>query len=58
MYAETLLELAARQDEEGTWLEMLSEIVGLYQTSPQFKAFLHTPRVADAEKRRVLRGSF
>lgn len=58
MYAETLLELAGRQDEEDSWLEMLSEVVGLYETSPQFKAFLHTPRVADAEKRRVLRSSF
>lgn len=58
MYAETMLELAARQGDEGSWLEMLSEVVGLYETSPQFKAFLHTPRVADAEKRKVLRSSF
>ena len=58
MYAETLLELAGRQDEEETWLEMLSEVVGLYETSPHFKAFLHTPRVADANKRTVLRSAF
>lgn len=58
MYAETLLELAGPQDEEEDWLEMLSEVVALYETSPQFKAFLHTPRVADAEKHKVLRSSF
>jgi F-type H+-transporting ATPase subunit delta len=58
MYAETLLELAGRQGEEEAWLEMLSEVVGLYETSPPFKAFLHTPRVADGKKREVLRSSF
>lgn len=56
-YAETLLELAGK-GEEDAWLEMLGEVVGLYETSPPFKAFLHTPRVVDAEKRRVLRESF
>ena len=56
-YAETLLELAGK-GEEGDWLEMFAEVVGLYETSGPFKAFLHTPRIPDAEKRRVLRGSF
>lgn len=56
-YAETFLELAGK-GEEDAWLEMLAEVVGLYETSPPFKAFLHTPRVVDAEKRRVLRQSF
>ena len=58
MYAETMLELAGRQAEEEGWLEMLSEVVSLYETSPQFKAFLHTPRIADEEKQKVLRSSF
>lgn len=57
-YADTMLELAGRDGAESTWLEMMSEVAGLYETSPPFKAFLHTPRVSDEDKRRVLRESF
>lgn len=57
-YADTMLELAGRDGAETAWMEMISEVAGLYETSPPFKAFLHTPRVSDKEKRRVLRESF
>ena len=57
-YADTMLELADRDDAETAWLEMMSEVAGLYETSPPFKAFLHTPRVSDEDKRHVLRETF
>jgi len=57
-YADTMLELAGRDGAEATWLEMMSEVTGLYETSPPFKAFLHTPRVSDQDKRRVLLDTF
>ena len=57
-YADTLLELASREGAEETWLEMMSEVTGLYESSPPFKAFLHTPRVSDEDKRRVLLETF
>ncbi len=57
-YADTMLELAGRDGAETAWLEMMSEVAGLYETSPPFEAFLDTPRVSDADKRRVLRESF
>ena len=57
-YADTMLELAGREGAETAWLEMMSEVAGLYEDSPPFKAFLHTPRVSDEDKRRVLRESF
>lgn len=57
-YADTMLELAGRDGAESAWLEMLSEVADLYETSGRFKAFLHTPRVSDRNKRRVLRETF
>ena len=57
-YADTMLELAGRDGSESAWLEMLSEIAELYETSVPFKAFLHTPRVSEDDKRRVLRQTF
>ncbi len=57
-YADTMLELAGRDDAESSWLGMLSEVAELYKTSVPFKAFLDTPRVSDENKRKVLRGTF
>lgn len=56
-YADTLLELAGRDGAETTWLGMMSEVAGLYETSPPFRAFLDTPRVSAEDKRRVLRAT-
>lgn len=57
-YADTFLDLAAREDGESAWLEMLSEVAGLYDASPPFKAFLDTPRVSETDKIGVLREAF
>lgn len=57
-YADTLLDLADRDSGPTAWLEMLSEVAGLYESSPPFKAFLDTPRVAESDKIEVLRASF
>lgn len=57
-YADTLLELAEDDTGSQAWLEMLSEVVGLYESSPRFAAFLDTPRVSEEDKTRVLREVF
>ncbi len=54
-YADTLFELAEREGAEEEWLVMLGEIATLYRESASFQAFLHTPRVALEEKKRMLR---
>lgn len=54
-YADTLYSLAEREGEQEEWLAMLGEIGSLYRESPSFRAFLHTPRVAPAEKKQLLR---
>ena len=57
-YADALLDLAEREGGGSVWLEMLSEVSGLYSSSPPFKAFLDTPRVAETDKVDVLRTAF
>lgn len=58
-YADTLLTLAERSDGAADdWLAMLGEVAELYRSSGQFRAFLHTPRVTEVEKARVLRETF
>jgi F-type H+-transporting ATPase subunit delta len=54
-YADTLYSLAEREGEQEEWLTMLGEIGSLYRESASFRAFLHTPRVAPAEKKQLLR---
>ncbi len=53
-YADTLFTLAEREGVQEEWLVMLGEIATMYRESPAFRAFLHTPRVAAEEKKRVL----
>lgn len=57
-YADALLELAEKDSGAKPWLEMFTEVVGLYGSSPQFAAFLDTPRVSEDDKARVLRDVF
>jgi F-type H+-transporting ATPase subunit delta len=57
-YADALLELADRTDAAGEWLAHLDEVVGMYREEPDFRAFLETPRIGLADKRRVLRTAF
>ncbi len=54
-YADTLFALADREGAGAEWLAMLGEVGSLYRESPAFRAFLHTPRVAAEEKKRMLR---
>jgi F-type H+-transporting ATPase subunit delta len=60
-YAETLLELARRQGTEATvdeYASALDEVVSLLEAEPRVRAFLETPRVDTATKKRALRASF
>jgi F-type H+-transporting ATPase subunit delta len=57
-YAETLLELAARDGAEEAWLDILAEVVGLYHTADEFRAFVQTPRIPITAKREVIRSAF
>lgn len=57
-YAETLLELASREDAAEDYMEYLAEVAGLARTEPMFRAFLETPTVAFDKKRTALRAAF
>lgn len=54
-YAETLLELASREDAVELFGERLGEIASLYRDDESFRRFLATPRVALEDKKRVVR---
>ena len=54
-YSDTLFVLAERAGAEEDWLVMLGEVASLYRESSAFRAFLHTPRVALEDKKRMLR---
>ena len=53
-YADTLLTLADRTDDAELWLELITEVSGLFRDVPSFRAFLETPRVSLADKRQVI----
>ena len=57
-YAATLFELAQRHDGLETFAEGLDMVVGLLDQNPDFRLFLETPRIADREKKAVLRKVF
>jgi len=57
-YAETLLELASREDVAEDYMEYLAEVAGLARTEPMFRAFLETPTITIDEKRSALRAAF
>ncbi|MEN8143820.1 MAG: ATP synthase F1 subunit delta [Gemmatimonadota bacterium] len=57
-YAETLLELASREDAAEDYMAHLAEVAGLARTERMFRAFLETPTVAIDEKRSALRAAF
>jgi len=54
-YADTLFALAEREGAEQEWLVMLGEIASIYRDNSAFRSFLHTPRIAPEEKKRMLR---
>ncbi|MFQ5536218.1 MAG: ATP synthase F1 subunit delta [Gemmatimonadota bacterium] len=54
-YAETLFALAQRHEGLEVYGNALDAVVGLLEAEPRFRLFLETPRIADAEKKAVLR---
>jgi len=57
-YAETLFELARREEAEESYGEALDAVAELLQSHPRFRLFLDTPRIEDDEKKRVVRSVF
>jgi F-type H+-transporting ATPase subunit delta len=54
-YAVTLFELARRQDGLKSFAEGMDTVVGLLDQNPSFRLFLETPRIADREKKELLK---
>jgi F-type H+-transporting ATPase subunit delta len=57
-YAVTLFELARRQDGLEAFAEGMDTVVGLLDQNPSFRIFLETPRIADREKKDLLKKVF
>ena len=57
-YADTLFELASRDDAGADYLEYLDEVVHVIRTVPDFRAFLQTPAIALEKKRVAIRDAF
>lgn len=56
-YADTLLDLAARDEAEAAWLGLLGEVAHLYRSEGEFRSFMGTPRIPLEEKRKVIRAT-
>lgn len=57
-YAATLFELGRRQESLEAFAEGVDTVVGLLDQHPNFRLFLETPRVADEDKKGLLRKVF
>lgn len=57
-YAVTLFELARRQDGLESFAEGMDTVIGLVDQNPSFRVFLETPRIADREKKELLKKVF
>jgi len=57
-YAVTLFELARRQDGLDSFAEGMDTVIGLLDQNPSFRVFLETPRIADREKKELLKRVF
>jgi F-type H+-transporting ATPase subunit delta len=57
-YAATLFELARRHEGLEAFAEALDTVVELEDRNPSFRVFLETPRIADAEKKALLKKVF
>ncbi len=53
-YAEALFELAGRHEGVDAYQEALATLVGILAERPRLRTFLATPRIAAADKKRVL----
>ncbi len=57
-YAETLFELARRHDAVEPYGEGIETVARLLDENPRFREFIETPRIAAADKKRVVRKAF
>ncbi len=57
-YAATLFELAQRHEGLEAFSEGLDTVVGLLDQNPRFRVFLETPRIADRDKKELLKKVF
>lgn len=57
-YAETLLELASREDAVEAYGEWLGEMAAYYRNENDVRRFLDTPRVTQAEKKEAIREAY
>lgn len=54
-YAETLFELAARNDARQQYGDAIETMARLLDEDPKFRLFLETPRIDDADKKAVVK---
>ena len=57
-YAGALFELAQRHEGLEAFAAGVDTVVGLLDKNPSFKAFLETPRIADRDKKKLLKKVF
>ena len=57
-YAETLFELARRNDALVEYGEAVETVARLIDEDPRFRMFLDTPRIDDADKKAVVKNAF
>ncbi|MGD8320582.1 MAG: ATP synthase F1 subunit delta [Gemmatimonadota bacterium] len=57
-YAETLFALAQRNEGLGPFETGIEAVARLLDEDPRFRLFLETPRIADADKKAVVRKAF
>jgi ATP synthase F1 delta subunit len=57
-YAATLFDLAQRHDGLEVFADGMDTVVGLLDQNPSFRLFLETPRIADRDKKELLKKVF
>jgi F-type H+-transporting ATPase subunit delta len=57
-YAETLFELARRNDGVESYGQAIATVAGVIDDDPKFRMFLETPRIEDEDKKVVVRSAF
>lgn len=57
-YAETLFDLARRHQRLGAFEEGIAVVATLLDENPDIRLFLETPRIADEDKKEVVRSAF
>jgi F-type H+-transporting ATPase subunit delta len=57
-YASALFDLAQRHDGLEPFADGMDVVVGLLDQNPKFRTFLETPRIADREKKELLKKVF